>query len=186
MNHERIKTEYLCYLMNRAQLRAAGELGYLKLCEKMQATGFLPILEMDANRCGECVNLRSDFAEADERINYILNRELSETGTMLELLIVLAEKIDYDLSDSRFESGNGTWIKEMLLNCGLIEATNNAFRYSGEEAFVEEILDILNRRKYGWDGQGGLFPLRWPKEDQRDLELIIQMNNYIEENYDIS
>ena len=48
-----------------------------------------------------------------------------------------------------------------------------------------DIIDTVNLRKIGWDGEGGIFPLQCPREDQRSVELIIQMNDYIEENYDI-
>ena len=187
MSYGRLKTEYLCYLMNRAQICAEGDFGYLKLCEKLMDTEFLPLLEMDKNRCHECRTLRIDFADIHgEKANVILDCILSENGTLMELLVVLAEKMAYDLGDSKYEDGTGKWFMELLLNCGLIEACNNAFHYSGEEAYVQDILEVINQRKYGWDGQGGLFPLRWAKQDQRGLELIIQMNNYIEENYDIS
>ena len=64
MNYERIKTEYLCYLMNRIGLEAEGSDGYLRLCETLQETEFLPQLEMDENRCYECRELRGDFAES--------------------------------------------------------------------------------------------------------------------------
>ena len=190
MRYERLKTEYVCYLMNRAQIEAAGDFGYLKLCEKLQATEFVPILDMDENRCFECRNLRKDFAEGlDESVSDILDDLLSENGTMMELLTVLAEKMAYDLADSEFECGTGKWFKELLENCGLIEICNEVYARSGPDGtddYVNDILETINTRSFGWDGEGSLFPLRWPKEDQRKIELIIQMNNYIEENYDIS
>lgn len=187
MSYERITTEYLCYLMNRAQIEAEGSYGYLKLCEILQDVSFLPILEMDENRCSECRTLRKDFAEGyDDGVIDILDGLLPEGGTMMELLLVLAEKMNYDLSDSEYESGTGKWFREMLENCGLILDCNSTFLENKQkENEVHDILDVIIFRKFGWDGEGGLFPLRWAKHDQRDMELIIQMNDYIEENYDI-
>ena len=192
MDNARIKTEYLCYLMNRVQMDAEGDNGYLSLCEQLQESEFLPILEMDENRCDECRILRKDFAEyytdyafEESGIVDILDGTYGENGTMMELMTVLAEKMKYDLDDSEYEDGIGKWFREMLENCGLIHATNQKMK---EEKEVEEVNDILATvifRRIGWDGEGGLFPLRWPKNDQRYEELIIQMNNYIEENYDI-
>ena len=72
----------------------------------------------------------------------------------------------------------------MLINCGLIEYCNERIEQDDDDV-VGDILAIINHRQYGWDGEGGFFPLQWPKYDQRELELVIQMNNYIEENYDI-
>lgn len=185
--YEKVKTEYLCYLMNRAQIDAEGTHGYLHLCETMMNYMFLPILVMDENRCYECHSLRDDFAEeyGEEEAIDILDRICGEYGTMMELLVVLAEKMQYDLADSQYEEGTGKWFREMLQNCGLIGCENGCYVREGFEEEVIDILDTINYRKYGWDGEGGLFPLRLPRQDQRYTELIVQMNNYIEENYDI-
>lgn len=180
--HEKIKTEYLCYLMNRAQIDAAGDNGYFHLCLTMMEYHFLPIVYMDENRSYECRTLRSDFAdECDPESIDILDELYGDYGTMMELLTVLAEKMRYNLMDSEYEAGTGQWFKEMLQNCGLDEYCNSRFN----EGIVFDILDRINYRKYGFDGEGGLFPLRLVRQDQRYTELIVQMNNYIEENYDI-
>lgn len=184
--NERIKTEYLCYLMNRAQIEAAGSHGYLKLCAIMQDFEFLPIHEMDENRCSECRALRRDFAEGyDEEYIDILDGIYGENGTVMELLVVLAEKWNYELEDSQYEAGPGKWFREMLFNCGLIESDNDMLEKQEERQRVIDILCVIVYRKTGWDGEGGLFPIRCPRTDQRNEELIVQLNNYIEENYDI-
>ena len=194
MDYGRLKTEYLCYLMNRAQVEAEGDSGYLRLCEKLQETEFIPILEMDENRCSECQELRRDFSELYEpyfegdlrfSLSDLLDGTYGENGTMMEILVVLAEKMNFDLADSEYEAGIGHWFRELLENCGLIGYTNENME---DDRYVEAVADILDTvifRKYGWDGEGSLFPLRWPKQDQRYQELIVQMNGYIEENYDI-
>lgn len=195
MNGKRIKTEYLCYLMNRAQIEAEGDCGYLKLCETLLDMEFQPMMDMDENRCSECINLRSEFAEQypydepDEIID-ILDLSLWMYGTWMELLVVLAEKMAYDLADSEYEAETGKWFMEMLENCGLNDENNRAFGHNDEacrkESFkVIHTFTVINLRRFGWDGEGGLFPLRWPKRDQRYVEIIMQMNDYIEENYDI-
>ena len=188
MSYERLKTEYLCYLMNRAQIDAEGTYGYSKLCEKLQNTEFLPILDMDENRCSDCRDLRHDYADAyDEEAGDILDGLLSENGTMMELFLVMAEKMEYELAGSQYEAGTGKWFKELLQNCGLLDAWNGRFEDDEKDTDeqVSSILDTVIFRKMGWDGEDGMYPLQWPREDQRELELIIQMNRYIEENYDI-
>ena len=187
MSYDRLTTEYLCYLMNRARIDAEGDDGYLSLCQILQATDFFPILEMDENRCGECRALRHDFAEGmEEGTLDILNDELCASGTMMEIFLVLAEKMDFELADSEYEAGTGKWFRELLMNCGLIGAVNEKIAEdSGMEDRIMDILTTINFRKFGWDGEGGLFPIRCPREDQRYSQLTTQMNNYIEENYDI-
>ncbi len=191
MDYGNLKTEYLCYLMNRAQVEVEGYNGYLRLSEKLQGTEFIPILEMDENRCGECRELRRDFAEYyltyydDEHMSDILDGLYGENGTMMEMLVVLAEKMNFDLADSEYEAGVGHWFRELLENCGLIGYTNETMADQRYCKSAADILDTVIFRKYDWDGEGSLFPLRWPKHDQRYTELIVQMNDYIEENYDI-
>ena len=189
MNNERIKTEYLCYLMNRIGLEAEGDDGYLLLCGTLQDIEFQPQIDMDENRCEECRDLRNDFAKDEldkDEILDILDEELWDNGTMLELLCVLAEKMAFEMSDSEYEANTRKWFMEMLWNCGLCRCCLNAdFEKEGTEEAVKDAMHTVNFRKTGWDGEGGLFPLLYPPYDQRGVELIIQMNNYLEENYDI-
>ena len=120
--YDKLKTEYLCYLMNRARIEAEGKDGYLHLCEQMQNTEFIPIITMDENRCYDCRQLREDFARTewnyltylDESPGDILDGLYGENGTMLELLVVLAEKMEFDLADSEYEAGVSKWFMEML------------------------------------------------------------------------
>ena len=189
-NYEKVKSEYLYYLMNRAQVEAEGIRGYLSLCSLLQETEFIPIVEMDENRCSDCRNLRMEFANDVSEPEYIdiLDGMLSENGTMMELLTVLAEKIEYEMADSEYEASTRKWFLEMLTNCGLGDADNEHFEEDSSGRLSEDvacILDTVIFRKFGWDGENGLFPLRWPRGDQRYEELIVQMNNYLEENYDI-
>lgn len=188
MDYGRLTTEYLCYLMNRAHIDAEGRNGYLSLSRTLMGCSFFPILDMDENRCYECRELREDFADEydEEEAGDILDGLYGEYGTMMELMVVMAEKMKYDLDDSEYEAGTGKWFREMLQNCGLLMCVNE--RYEQDEGYENEVKDVLDTiiyRKYGWDGEGGLFPVRCPKHDQRYAELVVQMNDYIEENYDI-
>lgn len=194
MRDERLTTEYLCYLMNRAGLEADGDYGYLRLCETLHEIDFLPQTDMDENRCEECRDLRVDFANTEygaeglEVVSVIdiLDDELCESGTMFELLVVLAEKMAFETSDSEYEASTRKWLIEMLLNCGLDKnLLNSDFEVEGCEEAVKAAMDVVIFRKTGWDGEGGLFPLAYPQYDQRRAELLIQLNNYLEENYDI-
>lgn len=195
MIYEGITTEYLCYLMNRIGLEAEGQDGYLRLCETLQDIEFLPQTAMDENRCGECMDLRRDFAMKDYKsegplvqqgVLDLLDGIFGENGTMLELLTVLAEKMAFEVCDSEYEANTRKWFTEMLCNCGVYDhATNDCFEKEGNEEIILDAMNTVIFNKIGWDGEGGLFPLVYPKYDQRKVELVIQMNNYLEENYDI-
>jgi hypothetical protein len=47
---------------------------------------------------------------------------------------------------------------------------------------VKSILERVKNRDYETDGHGGLFPLRNPPEDQRQVELWYQMGHWMAEN----
>lgn len=188
MGYEEIKNKYLDYLMDRAGLEKDGDDGYLEICRRMQEIEFFPIIEMDENRCAECIGLRKDFEEIILEYDLFdeMYGELSDTGTFLELLIVMAEKMRYELSDSQYEASTRKWMLEMMGNCGLeAYATNRDYAERNGEQAVGAIADTVIFREIGWDGEDGLFPLFMAQRDQRRIELVMQMNDYLQENYDI-
>lgn len=127
-------------------------------------------MEKDGNRAQDGKDLRQQF--------------LRETGTpltdpgwldldcsFLEMLIALAFAVAFE--------GGGTqeerfW--EMIENLGLIDCTD---ANPADEAVVAVIVDKVNRREYGKNGAGGLFPLAHAKTDQRGVELWYQANAYL-------
>lgn len=189
MEHEELKTKYFDYLMDRAGLEKDGPDGYSKLCEKLMRSDFLPLIDKDGNRCCECLEMRNDFLDRMEETDcvdhgdvLVMEEGFCATGTMLEILVVLGEKMRFEMADSEYEASTRKWILEMIGNCGLDRyARNDAY----DEQSVDDILYTVIFREIGWDGEGGLFPLFMAQRDQRRLELISQMNDYLEENYDI-
>lgn len=178
--------QYLCWLMNQAQLEAEGPGGYLQLCEILQSTAFLTYVRMDENRKEEALELREEWADSDDGDISQLEKVTPYSCTMLELLITLARRMRYQMLDSQFEAGVGKWIFEMLENAGFADCTNAAI---GRDPYIIgvvrcHLMDIIHRR-YDRDGNGSFFPLENPREDQRETELLTQMNNYLEEKYDL-
>lgn len=188
MKYDEIKTEYLCYLMNCVKIRAEGPDGYFYLCQVLQNSHFIPIVDFDENRCEDCQNLRYRF---NGEYGDILNEILPLSGTFMELLVVLTERFMFEMATSKYEDTPDKWFKEMLKNCGLDIFTNSTIRSSpgnrwdSSRSKIADVLTGINMRWFNWDGEGSFFPLKEPHNDQRYLEIIVQMNNYIEENYDI-
>ena len=183
---------YFEWLLNKAGV-SDDEDGFSYLCSILHEVIFHPTLEMDENRWEDGIRYRYEFASEKEgfgtdRANWVTNYLDDSIGgcTMLELILSLAEKMHFEMLDSQYDAGVGKWFEELLSNLGLDMYTNRELMEN--EAAYFEIDDILNKliyRNYRYNGEGGLFPLRGPKEDQRDVEMLIQMNNYIIENYDI-
>lgn len=180
--------DYLCWLMNQCQLIAEGPEGYLSLCEVLQRTCFLSLIEFDENRTEEGKALRDEWADDTGGDISDLDDSLSPyTCTMLELILVLARRMDYEMQDSKYEAGVGKWVMELLGNAGLATFRNDYFEMEPEycESRIRCILNDITCRNYICDGEGGFFPLENPRSDQRTEELLTQMNNYLAENYDI-
>lgn len=179
---------YLCWLMNQAQIEVEGPEGYLRLCEILQGIYFVSLIAFDENRVEEGKALRSEWAELEGGdISELEGELIPYTCTALELILVLARRIAYEMSDSQFDAGIGKWTQELMDNAGLSTFRNDIFEINPEYAVrkIKSILHDIVYRKYLWTGRGGFFPIQYSNMDQRSLELLVQMNNYLAENYDI-
>ena len=185
--------EYFEWLLNLIDVDKNDQNGYGLLCSILQEATFYPILEMDENRWEDGVQYRLDFASWNEHgdnekalitANYL--DDILGGCTMLELLISLAQRISIELEESIYEARPGKWFEEMLGNLGLDVYTNDELMNNEAAYFeVERILERFIFRRYRYNGEGGLFPLQNPQDDQREAEIEIQMNDYLMENYNI-
>lgn len=172
-----------------------GALGYSELYRIMHGVPFLPMVDMDLNRDDDGLNLVIEWAEESYNTDeQIANAVMSAGGihdkgfcTMLELLVVLSRKMQYELTNSEYDQPIDYWAELLVKNIGLEEYFNGRIEedWEGSEDVIVETLGSVIFRRYGWDGEGGFFPLQQPVGDQREEELLNQMNNYIAENYDI-
>ena len=71
------------------------------------------------------------------------------------------------------------WAWQLIVNLELDKMSDMISRRKAVE--VDEILETLIWRNYAPDGQGGFFPLAWPEEDQKKVELWYQMAFYVNE-----
>ena len=186
---------YEKWLKEQLMIQEGGEIGFYRLCEKMHRTPFLPFLPMDWNRNDEALELRVEWVESvtgDIQEQVEMLGQISETMetdfcSVLELMVIVVRRIQYETMDGDHEASMRKWFFELMDNCGLYSWNDEKWAEDPEKAEeeVERILGVLIFRKYGWDGEGGMFPLAYCRCDQRKTELLTQMNYYIEENYDI-
>lgn len=133
---------------------------------------FVWLVPNDDNRVEDGKDLRYEFFEAEgieptKRDSHWLNLGCS----MLEFLIALSRRAEFE-SDQDAK----TWFWELLQNLDLHEMND---RVEIDQDYVEEILDRVIWRTYDYNGDGGLFPLLYPEEDQRKVELWYQLSAYI-------
>lgn len=130
----------------------------------------------DDNRMEDGRELRYDFLtkfKIDEDPIW-MDLEIS----VLEVLIGLARRLSFE-TDEEVDK----WFWTMLDNLNLRKYTDAVY-LEGNWIDVDKIIDRFLDRKYKGNGEGGLFPIRHPKIDQRKVELWDQMANYLIENHE--
>ena len=125
---------------------------YTILFDYLHDVKFEWMLDRDEGRASDGCRLRERFAwEADI--------PLPEGVLDWPWFWMLMENIDLDNCDD-------TWMHAL----GPLAERN-----------VSDKVDYVMYRKYGYSGEGGLFPLKHPRRDQRDTEIWMQLNEYCEE-----
>jgi SAM-dependent methyltransferase len=103
--------------MNQAQINAGGPEGYSHLCEVLQSFYFVSLVPMDENRGEEGRGLREEWADTDNGDLYDLEKNMVPYScTMMELIVVMARRMHFEMLDSQFEAGIGKWSREILEN----------------------------------------------------------------------
>jgi len=147
---------------------------YWRLLRQMYKTEFIWWVPNDDNRCEDGKDLRYEFIDVSG-IQTVDNEWLSMGCSMLEMLIALARAAAFETEGLVHE-----WFWQFIENLGL-EAFTDARYNARAEQHVQNVLDAIIWRLYSHDGAGGLFPLRNPPHDQREVELWYQLNAYLVE-----
>lgn len=131
----------------------------------------------DDNRIADGLDLREKFIEDTYAERDQLWLELP--CSVLEMLVALSDRIAFEVDGDAFQ-----WFWVMAENAGLRHFSDASYG-TGFERSVNDILDTVIDRTYAQDGRGGLFPLRNPSEDQREVEIWYQMQMYLMEQHAI-
>lgn len=105
--------------------------------------------------------------------------------SVLEILVSVANRME----DILYEPENGNralkWLWTLIRNLGLETFTDGAYKANpgSFDQAVDEILEKFINRTYDRRGKGGLFPLKKPRSDQREVEIWYQMQEYLDENF---
>lgn len=150
---------------------------YSYLLKTLYVRQFYWSVKNDDNRAFEGKELRIKFCE---ELDVVYDYTQYESGcSMLELIINLAYKCEYIMTDQGMGYVMRDWFWKILENVGLDNHDNDHYDDSEVVVIINKIID----RSYKKDGTGGLFPLKKSSKDQRKVELWYQMNSYLVENY---
>ena len=179
--------QWLCTLIHADSF----EKSYYILCGELHKFPFWTKHPRDINRNNDGLQLRTDYiCEMELDLGDQLDEftSVSENDcSMFEMMVALSKRMNDELMTE--DSGDKTheYFWEIMKNLGLDEYDDDKF---GEEngastTQVRDILGNLNQRRYKRDGSGGMFPLKHPEKNQKNVEIWYQMQAYINEKYRI-
>jgi hypothetical protein len=146
-----------------------GNNTYWNLLRALFVKEFFWFVPNDDNRIEDGRALRYEFIE-DLDLD-VSDPEWMRLGcSMLEMLVGLSRRLSL-----LGEGGAPDCFWQLMANLGLRIPDRKKF----PAAYVDETLDRVISRTYEPNGRGGLFPLCFPKSDQRDVEIWGQLNAYL-------
>lgn len=177
-----IKAEYLGFLYDI--VRDSNHEDYRQLLDRLHSIPFVPILDMDSNRCSDGVGLRLYFCSTYKYDEIEAERSLGGPCSVLELMVGLAKRMEDDIMwDPDYGDRTSVWFWQMVDNLGLSGCNDDNYDAETDEK-VCYIIDNFIGRRYFKDGYGGLFPLKNAKQDQRKVEIWYQMQAFLLEHDD--
>jgi hypothetical protein len=171
--------EFLCNIIGEPDRGIV--LKHEELLKQLYEIEFYSLVPNDDNREADGKQLREIYLH-DRGLHGSISF-LEEPCSLLEMLIGLSYRLEFESAQSYWEKSPGEWFWILIDNLGLIEYTNDMYFGRLADKKVKLICETFLRRMYKTNGEGGLFPLKYPKRNQRLVEIWYQMSDYILENY---
>lgn len=155
-----------------------AEQPYKILCDHMHRISFHATVAYDDNRMADGARLRHDFLRSlrGEPNSEDLKDFLYPDATIFEVLVALTLRcVDWA------GRTQGFWFWMFMKNLDLSTYTDHIYDFK-DTRYIDRKLIKFNNRRYNANGRGGLFPLKVPDNDQRQVELWYQLAAYLTEN----
>lgn len=147
-----------------------GAFTHKKTLELLHSIEFRWLLPRDEHRAEDGVSLRYRYA-VDKGFDKT-PAELAGKCSVLEMLAALALRAEENfLADDAYGDRTGEWFWKMLTTMGIGRYSDDRFDKAKVEDAVQRFLD----REYEPDGKGGLFIIKNPEKDLRDVEIWYQL-----------
>jgi len=160
----------------------ADESYEILLLRQLHETPFYPLVLNDENRASDGLDIRDAYFDGERGG---LQAPLRGECTMLEMLIGLSYRLESLTAQSRWEKTPREWFWVLVDNLGLDYRSNRGLSRAEYCARIVSVCHLFLERQYESDGNGGLFPLKTPGNDQKRVEIWYQMSAFIIENYPI-
>lgn len=148
---------------------------YWSLARQLYTTEFVWLVPNDDNRVEDGRDLRYEFID-ECGIETVDDAWMSLGCSVLEMMIALSKHLTFEA-----EGTPRGWFWRLIENLDLEEWVDARY----DDQVTEHVADVLQKlvyRLYQSDGRGGLFPLEYPAENQREVEIWYQLNAYLIEN----
>lgn len=146
---------------------------YWELAKQLYSIPFYWSVPNDDNRAEDGKCLREEFINENEfDIMEIDPNWLDLDCSVLEMLIALSRRASFQNDEHP-----GDWFWKMIDHLAIKypdQVYTNQVRY-----LVVHNVEVFLSRQYYRNGDGGLFPLRHAKRDQRKVELSYQLSAYL-------
>jgi hypothetical protein len=146
-----------------------GPYTHWNLLRQLFSIEFVWFVPNDDNRAEDGRELRAEWASS---VDAHVDPHWASLGcSFLEMLIGLSRRLDFQT-----EHDVVFWFWHLIGNLGFL-GHNDRSNFCEED--VEDRVSVVIWRTYDRDGNGGLFPLRCVRKDQRRVEIWSQMNEYL-------
>lgn len=144
---------------------------YIGLMRILYNTEFVWVVSGDKNRAEDGLELRLYFLrethlDKDEAWYY-------SPCSVLEALIAFSQRASFQTDTPAYD-----WFWVFIDNLGLHDYRRVS---KTDESKINDILNRFLYRTYDQKGDGGLFPMRRPNYDQREVEIWYQFYEYLED-----
>lgn len=181
MTQRRIIDEYFVWLKNLVcGERFETPYSFDELLTLLHRIEFTYLIPMDQNRAEDGISLRYRYAITSDcpySVDEVLDA-INGPCSVLEMMIALAVRCEEDVMD---DPGIGDrtrqWFWGMIVNLQLGGLHDGNF----DQDHVEFSICRLLNRDYEPDGRGGLFTVRRPPRDLRDVEIWTQLMWYLDD-----
>jgi hypothetical protein len=177
--YKTIRNKYFAHLCSIID----GSERYLNMLEILHDLEFYSLIPNDENRVKDGRMLREYFLDEEGAAGASSLPDVP--CTVLEMLIALSYRLEFETVNSRWEKSTSEWFWILINNLGLSDCDDNSFFKPDTRNYIIRTVVNMVERGYRKDGFGGLFPLKNPKKDQRRVEIWYQMSAYLLENYPI-
>jgi hypothetical protein len=172
---------YFRFLYSRVYdvLNMQSQMSFSTVCHEMFDIPFHDMVRHDENRIADAVNLTDQFFVSPDGSGLGTADEadlLLRSVSVFEVLIGLAIRADFMV-----EQGVKDWFCIFVENLDLGKY-NDQYCLTRTSWPITRRIKTFNNRAYGYNGVGGIFPLKHAIRDQRKVELWYQMGSYMAEN----